>query len=74
MRRLVLLDSGVIGLLLLSRSHAGYIACRSWVERIEAAGVQIQIPHLCYYFYCIARSPWIKLGLDKVFRDVGSNE
>jgi hypothetical protein len=26
------------------------------------------------YFYCIARSPWIKLGLDKVFRDVGSNE
>jgi predicted nucleic acid-binding protein len=60
LRRLILLDSGVIGLLLSPRPFPEVHACERWLDRVEAARISIQIPLICYYE---VRREWERLIL-----------
>jgi toxin FitB len=60
MKRLILLDTGVLGLLTVHKPSVESTACDEWLADIQTAGVASQIPPICYYE---ARREWERLTL-----------
>jgi len=59
-RPLILLDTGVIGILINPKSYPDAVACRRWLGGVEAAGISIAMALICYYE---ARREWDRLIL-----------
>ncbi len=49
MARLILLDSGPLGLILRSPTHTQVLRCLNWLRSISSAGADVVIPEIAHY-------------------------